>query len=870
MATASPEIPKQVKKDITPDIPELQAAEAINREEKPDTHESSLYHDDEEKEADAASKVGGIDALSEAESGKNTEEETEEEDDNEGLYTPKDKKSMLQKLNPLKGINGLSSKKWALAGVAVPLSVIVALIILAVLFVGSLKIPTLAEHITAYQFARVTSEYADTADSITNEEVAIQASDDSLYGQLKGQYQNLRDNTWGKLDAYRPGKVIENMEADRNLKFNYEPSGILGRPKLKGVTLDNTTYLVKDVKGPWKYIPGVNKVLKLKNEVGFANEFFPQLNAGMQADSVNPLVRGAIENQFREKAGISLIAYINSKFNGETPSEAELTEAREAYNAIDQEQQASQIPIEQDLRTATQNADTQTANDVKSDSTLQKILNHGGVDPNVVADFQNSLGVSGFKTALEVINPAAKVFTPICLIYDGSLNNAQPSIDEQSTEEARTFYYVSTAADQQKAGQVNGEAVGALNQQAGDITQSNAEIRAGGGNVNTTNSLSAEASPTGEFTIMNALGIDPGVTNTIADNVCPVITNTKVLVGLALANILATVFTGGTSEATEEATGNVADTLLGQVSNQVLNKVVGESAGKYAGEVGDFVQDTAVNAGLIGGATIAARLIVMGDSNNLHNGLQSNTDLTNTADAGGNYVANNLDQTMNYGRPMVQSEVNDSDQQSSAQLATKINSESTYERYADIYNPDSLANHLVISASSYMSLSSITSHMQNLVGSILQPLKSLANMFTGLDKGVAAAGANGNDDATDYGNVQFGWSKSEENLITTDPSYQMLENQARLEESGQEDNISNTYSKCFTDSIGTLLTGSDNGGDPEIVRDENGNVLDKGLCSKTNLGPNNPTYGDLVFRWRVAMRDTNGLNQLGQEQGSSS
>ena len=134
-----------------------------------------------------------------------------------------------------------------------------------------------------------------------------------------------------------------------------------------------------------------------------------------------------------------------------------------------------------------------------------------------------------------------------------------------------------------------------------------------------------------------------------------------------------------------------------------------------------------------------------------------------------------------------------------------------------------------------------------------------------------------------YGNVQFGWPEDEERLIDSDDSYKPLENQLILDQSGQEDAIASTYAACFgyrydaggksldpTDpnskmqlditgsaSLGTLLSNGD------IVRDANGDVVpDQGLCSPQNLGVHNTRFGDLVFRWRLAMSYDTTVNQL--------
>jgi len=118
----------------------------------------------------------------------------------------------------------------------------------------------------------------------------------------------------------------------------------------------------------------------------------------------------------------------------------------------------------------------------------------------------------------------------------------------------------------------------------------------------------------------------------------------------------------------------------------------------------------------------------------------------------------------------------------------------------------------------------------------------------------------------------------------------MLANQQILDNSGQEATVAGDYAKCFgyvydesgngsydpTDpasnikpdeagTIGSLLQSGD------ITRDTSGNVVDdkSKLCSPINLGPHNPTKGDLVFRWRLAMSYNNTLDQLAGVQNVS-
>jgi len=121
--------------------------------------------------------------------------------------------------------------------------------------------------------------------------------------------------------------------------------------------------------------------------------------------------------------------------------------------------------------------------------------------------------------------------------------------------------------------------------------------------------------------------------------------------------------------------------------------------------------------------------------------------------------------------------------------------------------------------------------------------------------------------STHYGIVQWGWTDAEQNLIDSNPTYSLLENAQYLSDHQDNvDKISSLYGHCFTDSMGTLLSQGD------IIRDNSGNVADSGNhissapsgegdCSPNSLGPNNPQFGDLVFRWRLDERRQAVLDQ---------
>jgi hypothetical protein len=248
---------------------------------------------------------------------------------------------------------------------------------------------------------------------------------------------------------------------------------------------------------------------------------------------------------------------------------------------------------------------------------------------------------------------------------------------------------------------------------------------------------------------------------------------------------------------------------------------------------------------------------------------------------------------------MLDSDVNQSDQQDTAFTDAQNQSKSFTNRYFALSNANSLLTHIGTSLANIIHPSSVLS-LVNIGSMIFRPLDYMGSLL-GFGSGVASAAADAS--TLHYGNVQFGWTQSEEKLIDSNSSYLPIENAQILQDelqkvSGGEATIASTYANCFgydyvssgdgnfdpTDqggdmqldvsdgpgSLGNLLT------DGAIERDSSGNVVNdpSAACSPINLGPSNPTYGpmgigDVVFRWRLDMAYDTTLNQLTNDQAVS-
>ncbi len=111
-------------------------------------------------------------------------------------------------------IKAIAKNKWAMGGAVGGLGSVAAVLVL-VIIAGSLKLPNVMSQIEAYQFANVTSDFANSSSKATEEALAVDATTSSTWQSLKEKFatnlSNIRESTWGRLDAYRPGKIIQNL-----------------------------------------------------------------------------------------------------------------------------------------------------------------------------------------------------------------------------------------------------------------------------------------------------------------------------------------------------------------------------------------------------------------------------------------------------------------------------------------------------------------------------------------------------------------------------------------------------------------------------------------------------------------------------------
>ncbi len=859
-----------------------------------------------------------------------------EKDDDDNLYNPDDDEGRLAPLRRARAkaqnVKARAFKNKWLVGIAIGSNVIViGMIILVAVIIGGYKVVDFTEHIADYQFARNTASMTQDTESITNEKLGIDAlaaesedaaasaTDRSLAGQLLDKIQakatavtGQAKDLWSSFDDYRPGKVISNFQNDNILKFN-EGTTKLGRTYIKSATINNETASLttgletKSLQNSLKnsLIPGYKFVTK---DFSFSRNFAPDLIDALKANSIGPITRARVASQIRSELNIGLVAWVAGRYAGKDETQDEVNIEQDAYNTAE-EGSATSITNSGNTTSTTsvsgspngtvdeiaqkaQAAETAEVNDAG------QVKNNILPDPNSLPDSVQSV-LNGIKDSAQgltgllsdivgFINPFYKIAVPMCLVYDGSLTSpdAGQTINTQNTQMERSALWMQSAASQLKDGNsANGEVDGALDYKLADITTSFPEERASGIPVDTSSFPASEASATGQYSLATGLPEPLNSVVTSLGSACPALTNLWVGAALGGANIaigaVVSYLTGGEGGGImaggEVAAENAADEAVPSLASRALGKIV--SGGS---KLKDFGVQTGKQVALIGGATLIAKAIVASKIGASHNSLATGEPYDNTLDCGTNLYANQIEQQEFYGAPLTDQNLAADNASNIGQLTYNESQQSAVERYASVNNPDSLISRVAMASSGYFSSSAWTVPLK--IGSaLLNPIRSIGSILSPLMSHSAFAAATVTSANTYCGNVQFGFTPYEKQLIATDPSYGPLENQEALDASGQENAIAARYGACFDGSvsIGDMLTQKAPDGEYYIVRDDNGDVNpDKGLCSPRNLGTANidnagpvdglsPTghgWADLVFRWRVAQGYKNTMDQLNQEQ----
>lgn len=767
-----------------------------------------------------------------------------------------------------------TSNKW-FWGVGLGGSTVLGFLLLLIVLLGSLKVPQLAQHIAEYQFARVARNYSEHSAEITAEDTALSTADRNVLQKAFDKAGQVKDATWGsmydKINNYRPDKLVENLQESGNLDFKYQSGNYknLWKKKLTAVVIGGQE-IPFNKPSLWKKV--AHPIQTRSERLAFSDSANQAIADTFQGRS--SIIRGSVAKSIRSQFDIPLKWWRQlDKFNGKNQAAADAEQEAEAAKQINDPNVApSEVPK---ISEGAQKAENALQQCLDNPSCVEQTAANGGKLPGPVLEAINSaVSTDVFQKAVSFFNPTYAVGLPLCIIYDGSLHNSSSgqgqAVDNTSTEDQRTFYAVETAANQQQYGDTNGTAVGAMNWKVGDITKTIPEQRAGGIAVNTSNETSPQASGNGDLSNTTSIfsflpSSLSGVADSAAGPSCQLVTNVWFGAAGAAAALVSNFFSGGTEQI---ATDGVANSIL-----TYLRSTVGSAASKKeVTKLGIIASGTAA-------LTLYAKMLVAQKAGLADSGLATNSDFDNAADKGGNLNANETARRF-YARPLTNAEVCATNSQDQVYLANQAASQSAFERYFAISSPDSLLTRFGIATSSHVN-GSMFSSLLTQSGKILSPFSSLAHLFGILAPSSAAAAASNCADNQNYGIIQWGWSKPEEDLITSDASYEPIENQAIIESATYDGQpamqaITNAYSTCWgydatgnpdpKATMGKLLT------DQDIQRGSNGDVdPNNGLCAPQKLSFNSDdtkafdnTNGrdDLIFRYRLEKNYELTIDQL--------
>ena len=733
-------------------------------------------------------------------------------------------------------------KKIVILGGGVAGLAIIAIVVI-MFFLSTLKIPHLMENIGIFQFARLSRDFNSALVGVTEEKLLLDVTDGAGTGLAKSlpdRYGKFRSSTWGKLDKFRPKKILENMGATGKLNyiFESETGKITGFSKevLKGVVIDGKAVLQGESKW-WQVFD------KRSNRLKFAGEMRAELALMMEKDGT--LWRGAVAKKLRKELGIKLARweqYLSPTYrkaanpNNLSRLQNKANETVKTYGALDTAvKEGAGIP---EINAATAAAKAKAEECIKNPKCIENYLsgNTKQLDKEVAELITKNIEKNALSNVFGTFSAVYSIALPVCMIWEGSTIKSGSTIEANSDRSIKTFYNLSSAADQQKAGvNVSTNEIGGFNDQIGDISNAPSELRASGKTVNPVNYTSPQANQVMDFTLSTAIfGTDSFVTDIIEYimGYCDTITDIKTAAALATAEITAGFLSGGTLTAGATSTKITVTQLLKQMVRKTFTKEFAK----------DFVKTAVVrDIPLIVGGSYLAKIIVASRMGNTMKPIPEGDTLQIQADQGANLVANDINRKQLYGRSLSIPEVAESNYLDLQDIAYANSQKSVFDKYFNPKNPSSTIVNMAIGLNGTFSQSFVSAvgNFFSSLGSIFRPSSSIfTNLLTGNQRKALAA-----ETSTPYNLVQWGWSISELNLIQENPDlYSPLNLSQRLESTSPEHQkeIEDRYSPCYTETIAHQLK------EAWITRDADGNInQSEGKCSPEKLGEKD------AFEWRL-------------------
>jgi len=822
----------------------------------------------------------GSDELLKAESQPSNVQDVSAGDEREqSLYNPGEDtlKANIKKLKR----RGPFKSKWVLIGGVGGGGIgIVVLILVIITFLSSLLVPGLAQNILTYEFASVTRQFSQDTNAVLSENTAVNSVESSS-GQaaVSKEFSDLNDGLFTDIKNLDPQEILDNLDQGGAVQFNYDQNSD-GESYLKSETIDGQTV---DIDPATQSFTGdvIHSTENFASDPQFGDDVSTAFQNAMPDNGVGVIIRGNVEQGIMDEINAPRVAFDNDKFtDDESQTQADQEEQVEAEEAINPSPEAD---VAGSIVNAEQNAITQGAQDEEAALTQATEDGVPKTIPPLLSNLASTLENNGFTDAIKLIDPAYAYLLPLCIVYDGSIQNtqdAQQTINVNSNEDQRTFFYIEAAADQQKSGDANEKAIGALNDkldQGDQIEESIPMERQNGETVDTADvTVSPQTAGNGQYTAINAFApsLAPLI-NPLATTVCPAITQPAVALSLGAAT-LAIWFTGPEGAAAADAAASSStDTFLEASTSKALGLLdrfgVTENASSRGVALVSKLQDIlpdkndlAIVAG-ISGVDALVRVDTAMKMGELNDGFSQGTDLANQGDAGGMLNAGQDMQQQFMGVPLSPLQLVYNNLQNNKYIAAEYKSQSLYDRYISPSNPDSLVAKVGLDLYADFNKSSISNFISS-IARMFSPSNLFSSVYNLLNPNAkVVADTVTADDQSDYGIVQWGYTNEEENLISSNPSYQPLENDEILSQySTQVQAIEQTYGPCYTDTMAQLLTTMPTQGpdtsDYYITRNSNGDVTG-GLCTDQYLGPDNTadpnaydpsdSRGDLVFRWRL-------------------
>ncbi|MBP7820900.1 M15 family metallopeptidase, partial [Candidatus Saccharibacteria bacterium] len=717
-----------------------------------------------------------------------------------------------------------------------------------------------AEGIAAYRFARVAQNYARTSARIDTEKMALDSSSDEKYNTYKETYSKVKTATVGKFDKYRPEKAYKNLKSEGKLNYEVETKKSkfgYKRTTVKAVMVNGQRIPI-DSK---KFTDRFNPLKTYKQRMATSAKIQTHVDFALKGEK--SYVRSSVAKKIRADLDIKLRWYEKGagEYRGKKADEARLALEKEAT------ERNSPKPDVTETRTSTLKEDTQNTIDKQKACDQDPKCLKEQIDKNkpaaTVDEAINKVGSEDWlKKFAGTVSTTYAIAAPICMVYDGSIVNMGPTIDENLDGAVKTYNSLQTASNHQIGDpEVPHEFITAMNSKVGE-GNSVPDQYMRGDKPNTTGEASPQADIVGNYNLINSMfGSSPPV-DTIsgfADNVCPPLSDPKTGLGIGFLWIaiktvgglgVGGIFAQGAEEGVKITTETVIkESLKKSFTKGFLQGLFFKEGVKKAEtrSVGDFAGKFAGNFATTEVATIVARMYVINKSLAIDGGRTSGVGQRDIADMGAVQESNEEMRKMNFGKPMTNKQLAAVDQQTIAYLNNKESEKPAYDRYFATSNPKSLISRMSYAKSDLK---------QDPINSVVKfaSLKNIANNFSSIfNKKVYAEDQNGSQY---YNIVQWGWTEDEEKLIDSKETYGLAENAAYLDAHQAEiSEIESKYGPCFDKTMGTLLS------EGLIMRTEDGDVKEAdGDCAPNNLGPNNPKYQDLVFRWRIDKRNQNVLD----------